>query len=149
MPARAAMGTDGASQQANAGYSGRMDLVNGLIMRREKLEEELRGIEKQLFDMETVYLNDSSQQGASVLKGFDTLLSSGKSSGPKRTRTFKLEDRVFSLSSSTSPATEENATNTDSLAKFIPGLRASMQRGPEKRRVLHRRAQMDVDASFD
>ncbi|BBN03009.1 chromatin modification-related protein EAF6 [Marchantia polymorpha subsp. ruderalis] len=79
-----------------------------LLSKREKLNEELKSVEKQVYDMETTYLHDSSQCG-SVLKGFEAYLSSSKNAGNlKRSRKFQPEDRLFSLSSVTSPAVEEN-----------------------------------------
>ncbi|GBG81286.1 hypothetical protein CBR_g31961 [Chara braunii] len=83
------------------------------LARKEKLEEELRNVEKQVYDLETTYLNDSSQCG-NVLKGFDGFLSSNKTaSNTKRPRKFMPEDRLFSLSSMTSPAVEESAVGRD------------------------------------
>mmetsp|Transcript_38585 Transcript_38585/g.46677 ORF Transcript_38585/g.46677 Transcript_38585/m.46677 type:complete len:119 (+) Transcript_38585:72-428(+) len=76
--------------------------------RKERLEEELRHVEKQVYDLETSYLNDSSQYG-NVLKGFEGFLAPSKNQSVKKTRNFKTEDRLFSLSSMTSPAAEELA----------------------------------------
>uniref|UniRef100_A9T7H3 Chromatin modification-related protein MEAF6 n=1 Tax=Physcomitrium patens TaxID=3218 RepID=A9T7H3_PHYPA len=77
--------------------------LNLLNVRQDQLLEELRTVEKQLYDLETTYLHDSSQCG-NVLKGFEGFLSSIKGSGNlKRPRKFQPEDRLFSLSSVTSP----------------------------------------------
>ncbi|KAG7014581.1 Chromatin modification-related protein MEAF6 [Cucurbita argyrosperma subsp. argyrosperma] len=79
-------------------------MLAGLLTRRAKLHDELRSIEKQVYDMETNYLQDPSQCG-NVLKGFEGFLSASKSTALlKRSRKFQLEDRLFSLSSVTSPA---------------------------------------------
>ncbi|KAL6516169.1 hypothetical protein OROGR_019474 [Orobanche gracilis] len=107
-------------------------ILAALLCKRAKLQEELRGIEKQVYDMETSYLQDPSQCG-NVLKGFEGFLSSSKNTtgetfvlisskstatngavNPyftylKRSRKFQPEDRLFSLSSVTSPAAEEVA----------------------------------------
>ncbi|XP_057427379.1 uncharacterized protein LOC130720711 isoform X1 [Lotus japonicus] len=75
-----------------------------LLSKRHKLHEELRNIEKQVYDMETSYLQDPGQCG-NVLKGFEGFLSSSKNTALlKRSRKFQPEDRLFSLSSVTSPA---------------------------------------------
>ncbi|KNA21243.1 hypothetical protein SOVF_045190 [Spinacia oleracea] len=59
--------------------------------------------------METTYLQDPSQCG-NVLKGYDGFLSTSKSTTLlKRSRKFQPEDRLFSLSSITSPAAEDQA----------------------------------------
>mmetsp|Transcript_49252 Transcript_49252/g.157730 ORF Transcript_49252/g.157730 Transcript_49252/m.157730 type:complete len:138 (-) Transcript_49252:49-462(-) len=78
-----------------------------LITRKEKLEEELRNVEKQVYDLETSYLHDHSTNG-NIIKGFEGFLSANKATSLKKARTFKAEDRLFSLSSLTSPAVEEN-----------------------------------------
>ncbi|KAH9729399.1 Histone acetyltransferase subunit NuA4-domain-containing protein [Citrus sinensis] len=75
-----------------------------LLSKKAKLQEELNNIEKQVYDMETSYLQDPSQCG-NVLKGFEGFLSSSKNTALlKRSRKFQPEDRLFSLSSVTSPA---------------------------------------------
>ncbi|KAK6141638.1 hypothetical protein DH2020_024611 [Rehmannia glutinosa] len=84
-------------------------MLAALLCKRAKLHEELRNIEKQVYDMETSYLQDPSQCG-NVLKGFEGFLSSSKNTTLlKRSRKFQPEDRLFSLSSVTSPAAEEVA----------------------------------------
>ncbi|KAG0598737.1 hypothetical protein M758_12G096900 [Ceratodon purpureus] len=92
--------------------------LNLLNARKEQLQEELRTVEKQLYDLETTYLHDSSQCG-NVLKGFEGFLSSMKGSGNlKRPRKFQPEDRLFSLSSVTSPVVEESAGGRDADGKI-------------------------------
>ncbi|XP_021721915.1 chromatin modification-related protein MEAF6-like isoform X2 [Chenopodium quinoa] len=49
-----------------------------LLTKREKLQDELRNIEKQVFELETTYLQDSNHFGH-VLKGFEGFLGSSKS----------------------------------------------------------------------
>ncbi|GKV01888.1 hypothetical protein SLEP1_g14401 [Rubroshorea leprosula] len=79
-------------------------MMASLLSRRAKLQEELRNIERQVYDMETSYLHDPNQCG-NVLKGFEGFLSSSKNTALlKRSRKFQPEDRLFSLSSVTSPA---------------------------------------------
>ncbi|XP_039027504.1 chromatin modification-related protein MEAF6-like isoform X4 [Hibiscus syriacus] len=88
-------------------------MLASLLNRRAKLQEELRNIERQVYDMETSYLQDPSQCGH-VLKGFEGFLSSSKNTALlKRSRKFQPEDRLFSLSSVTSPAAEEVAAGRD------------------------------------
>ncbi|QCE06392.1 chromatin modification-related protein MEAF6 isoform X1 [Vigna unguiculata] len=88
-------------------------MLASLLSRRAKLHEELRNIEKQVYDMETSYLQDPGQCG-NVLKGFEGFLSSSKNTALlKRSRKFQPEDRLFSLSSVTSPAAEELAAGRD------------------------------------
>ncbi|KAL9677485.1 hypothetical protein QQ045_005717 [Rhodiola kirilowii] len=77
--------------------------------------------------METSYLQDPSQCG-NVLKGFEGFLSSSKSTTLlKRSRKFQPEDRLFSLSSVTSPAVSLcltirlNFVWSDGRSDFGPG----------------------------
>ncbi|KAL4325131.1 hypothetical protein GQ457_11G003230 [Hibiscus cannabinus] len=93
-------------------------MLASLLNRRAKLQEELRNIERQVYDMETSYLHDPSQCGH-VLKGFEGFLSSSKNTALlKRSRKFQPEDRLFSLSSVTSPAAEEVAAGRDDGKSF-------------------------------
>ncbi|CAI9775980.1 unnamed protein product [Fraxinus pennsylvanica] len=82
-------------------------MLSSLLHKRQKLQEELQNVEKQVYELETSYLQETSTLG-NALKGFDGFLSSTKNTANlKRSRKFQLEDRVFSLSSVTSPAAEE------------------------------------------
>ncbi|KAI8003443.1 Chromatin modification-related protein MEAF6 [Camellia lanceoleosa] len=84
-----------------------------LLGKREKLQEELHNIEKQVYELETSYLQESSHFG-NALKGFDGFLSASKNTtNLKRSRKFQPEDRIFSLSSVTSPAAEEQGFGRD------------------------------------
>ncbi|OMO95464.1 Histone H4 acetyltransferase, NuA4 complex, Eaf6 [Corchorus olitorius] len=97
-------------------------MLASLMTKREKLQDELRNIEKQVYELETNYLQDSSQFGH-VLKGFEGFLSSSKNTANlKRSRKFQPEDRLFSLSSVTSPAAEELGVRPDDgRSEFGPG----------------------------
>uniref|UniRef100_A0A1D1Z771 Chromatin modification-related protein MEAF6 n=1 Tax=Anthurium amnicola TaxID=1678845 RepID=A0A1D1Z771_9ARAE len=97
-------------------------MLTALLSKRDKLHEELRNIEKQVYDLETSYLQDSNQCG-NVLKGFEVFLSSSKSTANlKRSRKFQPEDRLFSLSSITSPAVEEHVIGRDDgRSEYGPG----------------------------
>ncbi|KAM7254287.1 hypothetical protein ACFE04_031969 [Oxalis oulophora] len=117
------------------GSSNPSAMLNSVLAKRAKLQEELRTIETQVYDMETSYLQDPTQCG-NVLKGYEGFLSSSKNTALyanltplfisclhlqdlsalanwKRSRKFQHEDRLFSLSSVTSPAAEELAAGRD------------------------------------
>ncbi|KMZ62784.1 Chromatin modification-related protein MEAF6 [Zostera marina] len=88
-------------------------MLASLFRKKEKLMEDLCHIEKQVYDLETSYLQDSSQTG-NVIKGFEGYLSSSKNTANlKRSRKFQPEDRLFSFSSVTSPAVDEHASGRD------------------------------------
>ncbi|KAI0497138.1 hypothetical protein KFK09_023466 [Dendrobium nobile] len=98
-------------------------MLAALLSKRDKLHEELRSIEKQVYDLETSYLQESNQCG-NVLKGFEGFLSASKSTiNLKRSRKFQPEDRIFSLSSATSPAVEEHISGRDAEGRsdYAPG----------------------------
>ncbi|KAG6774592.1 hypothetical protein POTOM_021952 [Populus tomentosa] len=90
--------------EGHRGSSNPAAMLANLLNKRAKLHEELRVIERQVYDLETSYLQDPGQCG-NVLKGFEGFLSSSKNTALlKRSRKFQPEDRLFSLSSVTSPA---------------------------------------------
>ncbi|XP_047308722.1 chromatin modification-related protein MEAF6-like [Impatiens glandulifera] len=110
-----------------------------LISKREKLQQELQNIEKQVYELETSYLQESSHFG-NALKGFDGVLSSSKNtSNLKRSRKFQPEDRIFSLSSVTSPLADEQGLGKDDLGqvrtKGSGGLSTIGQGKPKKGRT--------------
>ncbi|KAG6420953.1 hypothetical protein SASPL_117499 [Salvia splendens] len=53
-------------------------MLSSLLNKREKLQDELRSVEKQVYELETSYLQETTTFG-NVLKGFDGFLSSSKS----------------------------------------------------------------------
>eukprot|EP00494_Astrolonche_serrata_P016645 UN16815 len=68
--------------------------------------------------METTYLQESNQF-RSVLKGFESFLSSYKNTANlKRSRKFQVDERLFSLSSVTSPAVEEQLAARDEAREY-------------------------------
>ncbi|XP_038996354.1 chromatin modification-related protein MEAF6-like isoform X1 [Hibiscus syriacus] len=108
-------------QRGSATATAPSTMLASLLNRTAKLQEELRNIERQVYDMETSYLQDPSQCGH-VLKGFEGFLSSSKNTAVlKRSRKFQPEDRLFSLSSVTSPAAEEVAAGRDADGKYYYG----------------------------
>ncbi|KAH9625075.1 hypothetical protein KSS87_005855 [Heliosperma pusillum] len=132
--------TNGLIEFVNAGQKAsnpRAKLAT-LLSKREKLHDELRYIEKQVYDLETSYLQDSNHFGH-VLKGFEGFLSSSKSAtNLKRPRKFQPEDRIFSLSSVTSPAVEESTGGRDDFGPGRSkggGLPANGQGKPKKARL--------------
>ncbi|KAL4271203.1 hypothetical protein GQ457_13G025970 [Hibiscus cannabinus] len=117
-------------------------ILSSLMTKRGKLQDDLRNIEKQVYELETNYLQDSSHFGQ-VLKGFEGFLSSSKNTANlKRSRKFLPEDRLFSLSSVTSPAAEELGVRQDdgrsdfgSARSKGGGLAANGQGKPKKGRT--------------
>jgi len=83
--------------------------LQSLLTRKRTLEGELKKIEKQIFSLETKYLDETNHVG-NILKGWDSYMSnkisnSSSGSNPSRKR-FKESDRLFSQSSVTSFLTD-------------------------------------------
>ncbi|XP_052489435.1 uncharacterized protein LOC105767721 isoform X3 [Gossypium raimondii] len=109
-----------------------------LLSRRAKLQEELGNIERQVYDMETSYLQDPGQCG-NVLKGICMLCVSHLLKlicSSKRSRKFQPEDRLFSLSSVASPVAEEVATARDGEPVICRG-KPKKGRGREAKKMRH------------
>lgn len=81
--------------------------LEGLLEKKLELEQELAQLEIQIFDLEGSYLEESTQFG-NVLKGWEGFLNAAqlKNSGVKRT--VKDGERMFSLSSVSSPLSSAN-----------------------------------------
>jgi hypothetical protein len=61
----------------------------------------------QIYDLETEYFIAEYAQFGNALKGYDGYLTSKSAAARNKNRVFRLQDRGFSLSSYTSPATRE------------------------------------------
>ncbi|KAM7521707.1 hypothetical protein LguiA_011609 [Lonicera macranthoides] len=137
------------AQQSSANPSA---MLVALLSKRSKLQDDLRNIEKQVYDMETSYLQDPSQCG-NVLKGYEGFLSSSKSTNLlKRSRKFQPEDRLFSLSSITSPAAEEHAAARDGGGGLIangPGKQRKGRGGASGSRRMRQTSEADFDYEDD
>ncbi|KAJ8768407.1 hypothetical protein K2173_021560 [Erythroxylum novogranatense] len=98
-------------------------MLASLMGKREKLQEDLFSVEKQVYELESSYLQDSVHFGT-ALKDFGGFVALSKSgSNLKRSRKLQPEDRIFSLSSITSPAAAELGVNhDDGRSGFSPGL---------------------------
>ncbi|CAL5218589.1 g284 [Coccomyxa viridis] len=94
--------------------------VAALTTRKEQLETELRKCESALFAAESEYLQADHSQCGSVLKGFEGFLSS-KDTLRKRARAYRPEDKIFSLSSKSSPATQE-LEESQTMAEELGGV---------------------------
>jgi hypothetical protein len=71
-----------------------------LQKRRKELRTELIQIEKQIYDLETAYLDETKETG-NIFTGWESFLHADKVKPRKSTQN---EDRHFSLSSVSSPA---------------------------------------------
>jgi len=80
-------------------------LVPNLQTRKQQLEEELKEIEKQIFDFEESYIEETNHYG-NVIRGWEGFVNSKPKALEAGARKPKIsqKDRVFSLSSVSAPA---------------------------------------------
>ncbi|CAL5432673.1 unnamed protein product [Camellia sinensis] len=136
-------------QEGQRNSSNPSAMLAALLCKRAKLHEDLRIIEKQVYDMETSYLQDPSQCG-NVLKGYEGFLSSSKSTTLlKRSRKFQPEDRLFSLSSVTSPATEEHVGRDGGILANGQGKPKKGRGGPRDAKRIRQSNDADYDYEDD
>ena len=73
-----------------------------ILEKKQLLEEDLRRVEKQIYELEGEYLQETVKDG-NILRGWDGYLGKGASSGAiRRINRFREADRMFSASSVTS-----------------------------------------------
>lgn len=93
-----------------------MSALEALAARREQIGHDLAKIEKQIYDTETGYFTAEYTNFGTVLKGFEGFLTSKNAMAKNKNRVFKLDDRLFSLSSVTSPASQEMQAEREQAA---------------------------------
>ena len=81
---------------------------DALRAKEAKLQQEIALIENQIHELETVYVGQSESTAfGSVLKGLEGFLTSKNAQIKNKGRIFRLEDRLFSLSSTSSHTNRE------------------------------------------
>lgn len=88
-----------------------------LAARRDAIANDLAKLEKQIYDTETTYFTAEYTNFGTVLKGFEGFLTSKSAQAKNKNRVFKLDDRAFSLSSVTSPASQELVNEREQAAQ--------------------------------
>ncbi|MEW5320493.1 MAG: hypothetical protein WDW38_011562 [Sanguina aurantia] len=86
---------------------------------RAQLDKEVTNIEKTVGDMEYQYLQLESSQMGTVLKGFEGFLSSKDTMRKRSRNVFRTEDRLFSLSSKTSPVSREQEQANQEISESM------------------------------
>ncbi len=111
--------------------------MSSIQKRRKELRTELSLIEKQIYDLETTYLEDSRDFG-NIFVGWDAYLSPEKS---KTKKAVQNEERMFSLSSVTSPASRKEEKEKDKDKKD----KASTGGGGKKRKGGNNESSVDEE----
>jgi len=79
-----------------------------LRAKEAKLQQEVALIEKHIHELETVYVGQSESTAfGTVLKGLEGFLTSKNAQIKNKGRTFRIDDRLFSLSSIQSQSSRE------------------------------------------
>ena len=94
--------------------------LNHLKQRRAKIEADEAEVERQVYDLETSYLTDHSVNG-NLLRGFEAALAQSKQQTQKKVKPFKTEDRLFSVSSSSSQVVQELAAEAEQIRTTASG----------------------------
>mmetsp|Transcript_24880 Transcript_24880/g.34619 ORF Transcript_24880/g.34619 Transcript_24880/m.34619 type:complete len:131 (-) Transcript_24880:14-406(-) len=81
--------------------------MKALLLRKQQIEEDLKNTERQIFDMEENYIQDTGHYG-NVIKGWEGY----NAAKPKQTQNVRKakivdKDRIFSESSTTAPKAME------------------------------------------
>ena len=120
--------------------------------RKAALEEELAKTEKQIYDLEGEYLQETLKDG-NILRGWDSYLgtSGGGSSGAiRRINRFREADRMFSMSSVTAGPQSAFVAKAQSAATAALSPRANDRGAKVKNRVApsHRKRGRDDDDAW-
>ena len=91
------------------------------------LQDDIKALDKRIYDAESAYLTAEHSQCGSVIRGFEGFISS-KDNQRKRARVFKVEDRIFSLSSLGSFAWQEQDDPQDGGGKHMTGKKIAGKR---------------------
>ena len=119
--------------------------------KRMAAENELKELEKLIFRLETNYLKDTYSEG-NIIRGWEQLINqkSTKSSiylSRKNTKTLSEKDRVFSLSSATSPFRQVEEEDNDRGLPIKRKVSASSKKTSSKRKSKARKFN-DDDTDF-
>lgn len=99
--------------------------ASAILEKKQLLEEDLRRVEKQIYELEGEYLQETVKDG-NILRGWDSYLGKQASSGAiRRINRFREADRMFTASSVTSGQT---STSTVSAAAAAPKARTRLFR---------------------
>eukprot|EP00300_Choanocystis_sp_HF-7_P001601 c11286_g1_i1.p1 GENE.c11286_g1_i1~~c11286_g1_i1.p1 ORF type:complete len:134 (+),score=22.16 c11286_g1_i1:59-460(+) len=108
-----------------------------LEKRKREIDEELEKMERQIYDLEGAYLEETQHVG-NVLRGWESFLSSKPPLKPQKKPKIKDSDRLFSLSSVTSPAytaaQAASGRDDDSVARDDPHRTGKVKRAARQKR---------------
>ncbi|KAL4468912.1 hypothetical protein ABPG72_009182 [Tetrahymena utriculariae] len=105
--------------------------------KRTQLEEELKSLEKNIYDLETQYLEETFNSG-NIIRGWENYFTSTKQKSigatQKKVR-INTNDRIFSLSSTTSPAHSKIEENIDKNTDGSHGTYSGFKRQKKKSKI--------------
>mmetsp|Transcript_54898 Transcript_54898/g.130362 ORF Transcript_54898/g.130362 Transcript_54898/m.130362 type:complete len:143 (+) Transcript_54898:73-501(+) len=110
-----------------------MTSLQSLLAQKAVLEKELVEIEKEIFDQEGAYLEDTAMTG-NILKGWDGYFQSmAQQRGGPRSNKVKNSDRVFSRSSVTAPKGDPSLDDEPASAGPVLVTRKDVNKRPRDR----------------
>ena len=114
-----------------------LDLTK-LTEKKQALEEELARTEKQIYDLEADFLQETLKEG-NILRGWEGYLGTQSSSGAiRRINRFREADRMFSASSVTSG--QASTFNAGQAAKKAGGDSSNAAAGPAGAKIKKNRS---------
>ena len=105
-----------------------METAHAILEKKSLLEEELRRVERQIYELEGEYLQETVKDG-NILRGWDSYLGKQASSGAiRRINRFREADRMFSGSSVTSG--QASTVTTSQVRLLVPRVRGERRARP-------------------
>mmetsp|Transcript_26072 Transcript_26072/g.52992 ORF Transcript_26072/g.52992 Transcript_26072/m.52992 type:complete len:140 (+) Transcript_26072:63-482(+) len=106
-----------------------MTSLQGVVAQKAVLEKELTEIEKEIFDLEGAYLEDTQAWG-NILKGWDGYFQSlAQQRSGQRTVKVRNSDRIFSRSSVTAPKGDPSLDDEPAPAPAAVSTRKDINKG--------------------
>ena len=127
---------DPAAKVSKAG-AGALKNIAELSAKKEELEKKLSDVERQIFDLEGSYLEETAQYG-NVMRGWEGYLKKDTRSygGPARGRRCRDDDRLFSRSSTTAPQADDTRGGLGGDRGYDAGAGGRPQREKRRRDVV-------------
>jgi len=112
--------------------------LEAMLAKRQQLEEDLVRVERGIFELEEVYLEDTSSYG-NVVKGWDGFLTSRpKPHSAAKRATIAYKERIFSKSSTTAPRLDGEGEGEDGEGGGGGGGHGGGLKGEAKEKSHHR-----------
>jgi len=93
------------------------NVLRDLQNKRDQLRDDLRKVEDQIFDLETVYLEETATTG-NIIRGWDSRQTKAQGSQfSQKKYKFNLQDRMFSYSSTSSKIVQDEMPSSSQYSQ--------------------------------